>query len=145
MEIMVSIPAKVIIRDGDVNVNEILHEAGKFGDLLKKVMAEKIIEHYQEAVVSRMCDGEEGLVVEHTRRGTGDTRCEEKNYIRQGWRKNPRGVRTDFGDIVFKVRNVRCRSCGRIFAPIIRVLGIGSRERKTDGLQLKIADTCAQV
>ena len=40
MEIMVSISAKVIIQDRDVNVNEILHESGKFGDLLKKVMAE---------------------------------------------------------------------------------------------------------
>jgi hypothetical protein len=81
MEIMVSISARVIIREGKVNVNEILHEAGKFGDLLKKVMAEKIIEYYQEAVVSRMCDGEEGLTVEHTRRGTRDTRYKEKNYI----------------------------------------------------------------
>ena len=81
MEIMVSISARVIIREGKVNVNEILHEAGKFGGLLKKVMAEKIIKHYQEAVVSRMCDGEEGLTVEHTRKGTKDTRCEEKNYI----------------------------------------------------------------
>jgi hypothetical protein len=119
---------------------EILHESGKFGDLLKKVIAEKIIEHYHKAVISRMCDGEKGLTVGHTRRGTGDTRGEEKNYIGQGWRKNPRGVMTDFGDIVFKVRNVRCRSCGKIFAPIIGVLETGSRERKADGLQLKITD-----
>ncbi|MFQ6052557.1 MAG: hypothetical protein ACE5K4_12830 [Candidatus Hydrothermarchaeota archaeon] len=40
MKIMVSISAKVIIQEGKVNGNEILHEAGKFGDLLKKVMAE---------------------------------------------------------------------------------------------------------
>ena len=64
MEIKVSI-SKVSIQNGQVNVNEILYEVGRFADLLKKKMAERIIEHYQEAVVSRMCETEEGLNIEH--------------------------------------------------------------------------------
>jgi len=41
MEIKISISAKVSIQDGRVNVNEILYEADKFGNLLKKLIAEE--------------------------------------------------------------------------------------------------------
>jgi hypothetical protein len=36
MELKVSLSARVIIQEGKVNVNEILQETGKFGDLLKE-------------------------------------------------------------------------------------------------------------
>jgi hypothetical protein len=136
MEIKVSISARVSIQDGEVNVNEILYEAERFGDLLKKEMAKKIIEHYQEAiVVSRMCDTEEGWAVEHTKKGTDEGVCKEKMYTRHGYRKNRREMKTDFGGIDFQVKNVECKGCGRIFAPIIEVLKVGDWKRKTDSYE----------
>lgn len=140
MEIKVSISAIISIHDGEVNVNEILYESGKFGDLLKKEMTEKIIEHYQESVINKMCKAEEGLEVEHIKKETEDEICKGKRYTRHGYRKQKREVKTDFGKIEFCVMNVKCKGCGRVFAPITKVLKIGNRERETEGLIMRIAD-----
>lgn len=140
MEIKVSISAVINIQDGEVNVNEILYEAGRFGDVLKKQMAEKMIESYQEAMAGKMCDRKEGWVVEHTKKGTDHEVCRGKLYIRHGYRRDSREIKADFGTISFRVQNVKCKGCGRIFAPITKVLKIGDWERKTEGLTMKIAD-----
>lgn len=140
MEIKGSISAVMDIEDGEVNVNEILYEAGRFGDLLKRQMAEKMIESYQEALVSKMCDREEGWVIEHTKKGTDHEVCKEKVYIRHGYRKDKRQIKADFGKIGFRVQNVNCKGCGRIFTPITKSLEIGDWDRKTAGLTMNIAD-----
>jgi len=144
MEIKISISAKVSIQDGRVNVNEILYEADKFGNLLKKLIAERIIEHYQSAVISRMCDTEEGLVVKHVKKGGKSQICEEKRYTREGARSKKRGIKADFGELRVRIENVKCRKCGRIFTPITRALKIDNWGRKTEGLVMKVAETISK-
>jgi hypothetical protein len=96
-------------------------------------MAERIIEHYQEAIVDKKCDAEEGLVLEDIRKNTDDELCEQKGYIRKGYRREERGIKTEFGEVRFRIEKVECKGCGRIFTPIIEVLKIGKWERKSEG------------
>jgi len=109
MEIKISISALISIYDGKVNVNEILHESGKFGDLLKKKITEEIIEDYQETIVNKMCEDGDELRVEHIRKGTKDEICSHKEYIQHGYRKQKRKIKLDFGEIEFDVMNVKCK------------------------------------
>ncbi|MEW6095182.1 MAG: hypothetical protein AB1567_01460, partial [bacterium] len=110
MEIKVSISAIISIHDGKVNVNEILYETGKFCDSLKKGMAEKIIEHYQEAVINKMCEAEEELgIEEHIKKGIDEEVCKDKRYIRHGYREQKRKIKADFGEIEFGVMNIKCK------------------------------------
>jgi hypothetical protein len=72
--------------------------------------------------------------------------CESReDFARRGARSRPRRLDTAFGTVRLELRNVQCRACGRVFAPLLALLGIPAGVRRSDRLSFTLADLATLV
>jgi hypothetical protein len=69
-------------------------------------------------------------------------RCED--FARKGKRTRPRRLHTAAGVVELVLWHVGCRACGRVFAPLLIMLGL-SGKRRTDRLSVDLAELGTQV
>src|SRR5664280_2888229 len=75
----------------------------------------------------------------------GCTGCEVgEDFARKGRRTRPRKLHTAVGTLELIVWHVGCRSCGKVFSPLLAMLGL-SGKRRTDRLTLDLADLGTQM
>jgi hypothetical protein len=68
----------------------------------------------------------------------------DRDFARKGRRTRPRVLRTATGRVEIVLWNVGCRGCGRVFAPLLLMLGLQGK-RRTDRLTVDLADLAAQM
>jgi hypothetical protein len=119
------VAAEVTVSEEGANVNEILASVGEVREAFGMQLAEAVIEWLQEEVRDRLCgSGAKAPSAwgRHTLQGreTGGCRC--RRFVKDGYRSEPRRLRTDLGVIAFPLGYVRCRGCRKKFAPIRNAL-----------------------
>ena len=74
--------------------------------------------------------------IERKRLKHGKSKCphcqKEYSYRKRG--KRDRELQTSMGKIKFKIQQVECRNCGRVYRPLTEWLGLRPRERITEEL-----------
>ena len=66
------------------------------------------------------------------------------DFARKGRRTRRRKLRTAAGTVELVCWHVGCRGCGRVFAPLLQMLGLSDKWR-TDRLTVDLADLSTQV
>lgn len=66
------------------------------------------------------------------------------DFARKGKRTRPRRFDTAAGIVRIQLANVGCRSCGRVFAPLLLMLDL-SGKRRTDRLMVELAELASQM
>jgi len=72
-------------------------------------------------------------------------RCQRsEDFARKGRRTRPRKIHTAAGVVELRLWNVGCRACGRVFAPMMFMLGMHNK-RRTDRLTVDLAELGLQM
>ena len=66
------------------------------------------------------------------------------DFARKGMRTRPRRFDTAAGIVRLHLANVGCRSCGRVFAPLLQMLDLMGK-RRTDRLSVELAELASQM
>lgn len=141
MEMELAISLTVRIDESGANLNEIcaaIQESIR-GELAVCV-AEEVIEGFQENLRDRLCtpSGQEAgakALGSHRQKEDPERDCEGRKLIKQGYRSSPRKVKTDIGELTFRVGYVQCVECGKKWAPIMDLLEIRPKSKHTTGLE----------
>lgn len=67
-----------------------------------------------------------------------------EDFARHGMRNRARKLTTSVGVVEIILAQVRCRGCGKVFAPLLLVLGLWGK-RRTDRLAVDLADLSTQM
>ncbi len=68
----------------------------------------------------------------------------EEDFARKGKRTRPRVLHTAVGRVEIVLWHVGCRACGRVFAPLLVMLGL-SGKRRSDRLTVDLAELGTQM
>lgn len=145
MEMELTISLVVRIDESGANLNEICAAVQETvrGELAVRV-TEEVIEGLQEDVRERMCAGrgreaKKGLGG-HERKDEGGGRCRVRTFVKEGYRAESRRVKTDVGEISFRVGYVQCVGCERKFSPILPILEIEPKKKHNGGLERVVSE-----
>lgn len=146
MEMAVTISLRVSIDDQGANLNEICAAVRQAvaGELPAGV-ARVAIEALQESRIAALVSGAAAEHGAHGEKGEQGRSCPCRDFRRQGFRSRERRVKSDVGEIGFRVGYVECRGCGRRWAPVLDVLGLGSRVRHSAGLERIVCEAVAET
>ena len=102
------------------------------------------LEDLQDKLIDRVC-GPKWLPVRDLPAPFGCPGCGVmSDFARKGKRTRPRRFDTAAGVVRIQLANVGCRSCGRVFAPLLLLLDL-SGKRRTDRLMLELAELATQM
>ena len=102
------------------------------------------LEDAQEQLVEAAC-GPRWMPVRGLVAPFGCTGCQvREDFARKGKRTRPRKLHTSVGTLELTVWHVGCRSCGKVFSPLLAMLGL-SGKRRTDRLTLDLAELGTQM
>jgi hypothetical protein len=109
------------------------------GQALASVLADA-----QERLIDSVC-GPRWTPVRGLPAPFGCPRCgAREDFARKGKRTRTRKLHTAAGPVELVLWNVGCRECGRVFAPLLVMLGL-SGKRRTDRLTVDLAELGTQV
>jgi hypothetical protein len=98
----------------------------------------------QERLIDSVC-GPRWAAVRGLPAPFGCPRCEmAEDFARKGRRTRKRKLHTAAGTVELVLWHVGCRGCGRVFAPLLVMLGL-SGKRRTDRLTVDLAELGTQV
>lgn len=120
----------VKVSEEGANVNEVLHAVDEARQQFGVRLTEAVIGWMQETIRDRLCGGTKAPVAwgRHSVKDRPDHRCSGRRFVKEGYRTDLRGLKTDLGQIEFSVGYVGCERCGKKFAPILGVLEMRSRQ-----------------
>lgn len=102
------------------------------------------LEELQDRLIDRVC-GPKWLPVRDLPAPFGCSGCGVmSDFARKGRRTRPRRFDTAAGIVRLQLANVGCRSCGRVFAPLLLLLDL-SGKRRTDRLMVELAELASQM
>ena len=102
------------------------------------------LEELQDRLIDRVC-GPKWLPVRDLPAPFGCPGCGVmSDFARKGKRTRPRRFDTAAGVVRVQLANVGCRSCGRVFAPLLLMLDM-SGKRRTDRLMAELAELASQM
>jgi hypothetical protein len=102
------------------------------------------LEELQDRLIDRVC-GPKWLPVRDLPAPFGCPGCGVmSDFARKGKRTRPRRFDTAAGIVRVQLANVGCRSCGRVFAPLLFMLDLSGR-RRTDRLMVELAELASQM
>jgi hypothetical protein len=102
------------------------------------------LEELQERLIDQVC-GPKWLPVRDLPAPFGCPGCGVmSDFARKGKRTRPRRFDTAAGVVRIQLANVGCRSCGRVFAPLLLMLDL-SGKRRTDRLMAELAELASQM
>ncbi len=147
MEIKVKIEAVVNLKDGEVNINEILEAVEKWRNQVGLDVSKGLIETYQERMVELLCEGkgESSWVTHDHKEDGGGQLCTGGSFNRGGFRRKERTFRTSMGEISIKLRQIVCNVCGKRFAVLLPLLKISRRSRATVKIKQMSSETVAEL
>ena len=102
------------------------------------------LEDLQDRLIDQVC-GPKWLPVRGLPAPFGCPGCGVmSDFARKGKRTRPRRFATAAGVVRVRLANVGCRSCGRVFAPLLLMLDL-SGKRRTDRLMIELAELASQM
>src|SRR5215210_5435451 len=102
------------------------------------------LEELQDKLIDRVC-GRKWLPVRDLPAPFGCPGCGVmSDFERKGKRTRLRKFTTAAGVVEVRLANVGCRSCGRVFAPLLLLLDL-SGKRRTDRLMIELAELAGQM
>ena len=102
------------------------------------------LEDLQDRLIDQVC-GPKWLPVRDLPAPFGCPGCGVmSDFARKGKRTRPRRFDTAAGIVRIQLANVGCRSCGRVFAPLLLLLDL-SGKRRTDRLMIELAELASQM
>jgi len=102
------------------------------------------LEDLQDRLIDEVC-GRKWLPVRDLPAPFGCPGCGVmSDFARKGKRTRPRRFDTAAGIVRIQLANVGCRSCGRVFAPLLLLLDL-SGKRRTDRLMIELAELASQM
>jgi hypothetical protein len=102
------------------------------------------LEELQDRLIDQVC-GPKWLPVRDLPAPFGCPGCGVmSDFARKGKRTRPRRFDTAAGIVRIQLANVGCRSCGRVFAPLLPLLDL-SGKRRTDRLMIELAELASQM
>lgn len=102
------------------------------------------LEDLQSRLIDQVC-GPKWLPVRDLQAPFGCPGCGVmSDFARKGMRTRLRRFDTAAGVVRVRLANVGCRSCGRVFAPLLLMLDL-SGKRRTDRLSVELADLASQM
>jgi hypothetical protein len=102
------------------------------------------LEELQDRLIDQVC-GPKWLPVRDLPAPFGCPGCGVmSDFARKGKRTRPRRFDTAAGVVRIQLANVGCRSCGRVFAPLLLMLDL-SGKRRTDRLMAELAELASQM
>jgi len=120
------------------SADEIAEKVREARDEIGRQMMGRSIEAVQEALLER--ERLPRVAARHKiGRGRSAPSCTCGRFTRQGSRRTRR-VRTPLGEVSFRVARVKCPRCGTKHTPILRWLGIESRQRRLTSLEKIVAE-----
>jgi len=130
---------------GQVNLNEIVYQLKEIGNQILLKMLEAILMAYQEEIVELLT----GKHFPEERRGLGyhqrkddpkGRRCGGRKVKKRGFRGKPRKIKTVFGELELKIREVECIKCGARYCPLLNALGIEKYSRKEGNVEHEVIE-----
>lgn len=98
----------------------------------------------QEKLIDAVC-GPKWMPTRHLPAPFACPRCQAgEDFARKGRRTRVRKIHTSAGSVELVLWNVGCRECGRVFAPLLLMLGLENK-RRTDRLSLDLSDLGLQM
>lgn len=102
------------------------------------------LESLQERLIDQVC-GPKWMPVRDLPAPFGCPGCGAmSDFARKGMRTRLRRFDTAAGIVRIRLANVGCRSCGRVFAPLLLLLDVSGR-RRTDRLSVELAELATQM
>jgi hypothetical protein len=102
------------------------------------------LEELQDRLIDQVC-GPKWLPVRDLPAPFGCPGCGVmSDFARKGKRTRLRRFSTAAGVVEVRLANVGCRSCGRVFAPLLLMLDLSGR-RRTDRLMIELAELASQM
>lgn len=102
------------------------------------------LEEAQEKLIDSVC-GPKWMPTRGLSAPFACPRCRvAEDFARKGRRTRPRKIRTATGTVELILWNVGCRGCGRVFAPLLFMLGMDNK-RRTDRLTVDLAELGLQM
>jgi hypothetical protein len=102
------------------------------------------LEELQDQLIDQVC-GPKWLPVRDLPAPFGCPGCGVmSDFARKGKRTRLRRFDTAAGIVQIRLANVGCRSCGRVFAPLLLMLDL-SGKRRTDRLMVELAELASQM
>jgi hypothetical protein len=99
---------------------------------------------WQVRLIDRVC-GPSGTPVQGLPAPFACPRCgADADFARKGRRCRLRRLDTTIGTVRFRLWQVRCRDCNRVFAPLLGMLGLAFK-RRSDRLTVELATTATEV
>ncbi|HUG82954.1 MAG TPA: hypothetical protein VMM13_00230 [Euzebya sp.] len=103
-----------------------------------------LLHAWQVRLIDRVC-GPSGAPVHGLAAPFACPGCEaEEDFARKGRRNRLRRIDTTIGTVRFRLWQVRCRDCDRVFAPLLGMMGLAFK-RRSDRLTVDLAETATEV
>jgi hypothetical protein len=132
---------------GKVNLNEIVYRLKEIRDSLMLQVLEKILVWYDTVIVERLSRTD--IYPSKARKGLGrhlrkaDTQqryCRGRKVRKIGYRDRPRRIKTVFGTLALRVRQVECCRCGKRYAPLLQALDIAAYARRESNFEHAVTE-----
>src|SRR2546422_2695316 len=102
------------------------------------------LEDAQERLIDQVC-GPRWAPVRHLPAPFACPGCgAREDFARKGKRTRPRRLDTAAGTLRLQLAHVGCRACGKVFAPLLVLLGLAGK-RRTDRLTVDLAELGMQM
>ena len=116
----------------------------QMGKDVPRLALAQALDEAQERLIDGVC-GPRWAPVRHRPAPFRCPRCQAgEDFARKGRRSRPRVLHTAAGRVELILWHVGCRSCGRVFAPLLLMLGLEGK-RRTDRLTVDLAELGTQM
>jgi len=147
MEQKIHITLGFKLTTGKVNLNEIVYRLKEIRDSLMLQVLEKILTWYDAVIVERLSrtdiypsKARKGLG-RHLRKADTEQRyCRGRKVRKIGYQDRQRTIKTAFGTLAIRVRQVECCKCGKRYAPLLNALDIAAYARRESNFEYEVTE-----
>jgi hypothetical protein len=147
MEQKINITLGFKLTTGKVNLNEIVYRLKETRDSLLLQVLEKILAWYDAVIVERLSrtaiypsKARKGLGRHQRKADTEHRYCRGRKVRKIGYQDRPRRIKTVFGTLGMRVRQVECCTCGKRYAPLLQALDIAAYARRETNLEYEVTE-----
>src|SRR5215217_170332 len=127
------------IDSSSLSINDLASALPQVGRDYGLEHAQRVIEAFQEEFIEKLFAGAEELVCERC----GVVHSGRLTLLRRGSRE--RQLRTSTGVLVFTLKQLTCRDCGRTWSPFAPLLGLVPRQRIAEELVRKMVEGATEL
>ena len=147
MEQEIHITLRYNLAIGNVSLNEIVYRLKELRDTLMLRVLKEVLQTYDDLIAQRLSSTD--IYPSKARKGLGrhvrknDTEhrfCRGRKVHKRGYRNKPRKISTVFGNLILRIREVECCSCGARYSPLLSALKIGLYAHKESNVEHEVTE-----